>query len=259
MTVALAAIRRVATGDKEVARANSAHHRHHRPGRLLPGRPSPHPGLPGLRPHPRPEQPEAPRRRSRPPRRSRSSSATCSTRPRSSAPSRRSSPTRSTTSPPSASSRLSWNQPELTGEITGLGVLRVLEAIRIVTGATPSRSGGAGGIKFYQASSSEMFGTRHADAAERADRLPAAQPLRRRQGLRPLHHGQLPRELRHLRLLGHPLQPRVAAARHGVRHPQRSPTPSPASSWASRRSSCWATSTPSATGATPATTSGPCS
>ncbi len=53
---------------------------------------------------------------------------------------------------------LSWNQPELTGEITGLGVLRVLEAIRIVTGATPSRSGGAGGIKFYQASSSEMFG-----------------------------------------------------------------------------------------------------
>lgn len=53
---------------------------------------------------------------------------------------------------------LSWNQPELTGEITGLGALRVLEAIRLTTGATPSRSDAAKGIKFYQASSSEMFG-----------------------------------------------------------------------------------------------------
>ena len=42
----------------------------------------------------------------------------------------------------------SWGQPILTGEATGLGVTRVLEAIRIVN---PK-------IKFYQASSSEMFG-----------------------------------------------------------------------------------------------------
>ncbi|MEX2247568.1 MAG: GDP-mannose 4,6-dehydratase [Dehalococcoidia bacterium] len=53
---------------------------------------------------------------------------------------------------------LSWNQPELTGEITGLGALRVLEAIRISTAASPSRSRSAQGIRFYQASSSEMFG-----------------------------------------------------------------------------------------------------
>jgi GDPmannose 4,6-dehydratase len=53
---------------------------------------------------------------------------------------------------------LSWNQPELTGEITGLGALRVLEAIRLTTAASPSRSKSARGIKFYQASSSEMFG-----------------------------------------------------------------------------------------------------
>jgi len=53
---------------------------------------------------------------------------------------------------------LSWNQPELTGEITGLGALRMLEAIRLSTAATPSRSKSAKGIKFYQASSSEMFG-----------------------------------------------------------------------------------------------------
>ncbi len=51
---------------------------------------------------------------------------------------------------------LSWNQAELTGETTGLGVLRMLEAIRLVAGASPSSAGG--NIKFYQASSSEMFG-----------------------------------------------------------------------------------------------------
>jgi GDPmannose 4,6-dehydratase len=53
---------------------------------------------------------------------------------------------------------LSWNQPELTGEITGLGALRLLEAIRLSGGASPSRSQSGRGIKFYQASSSEMFG-----------------------------------------------------------------------------------------------------
>lgn len=53
---------------------------------------------------------------------------------------------------------LSWNQPELTGEITGLGALRMLEAIRLTTGASSSRSKSGRGIKFYQASSSEMFG-----------------------------------------------------------------------------------------------------
>jgi GDPmannose 4,6-dehydratase len=42
----------------------------------------------------------------------------------------------------------SWLQPLLTGEFTALGVTRVLEAIRLVD----SR------IRFYQASSSEMFG-----------------------------------------------------------------------------------------------------
>src|SRR5665213_601685 len=42
----------------------------------------------------------------------------------------------------------SWNQPVLTGETTALGVTRVLDAIRIVD---PE-------IRFYQASSSEMFG-----------------------------------------------------------------------------------------------------
>jgi len=42
----------------------------------------------------------------------------------------------------------SWHEPILTGDVTGLGVARTLEAIRLVD----SR------IRFYQASSSEMFG-----------------------------------------------------------------------------------------------------
>jgi GDPmannose 4,6-dehydratase len=44
--------------------------------------------------------------------------------------------------------KTSWDQPVLTGEVTGLGVTRVLEAIRLVKPDT----------KFYQASSSEMYG-----------------------------------------------------------------------------------------------------
>ena len=45
----------------------------------------------------------------------------------------------------------SWTQPVLTGEVTALGVTRILDAIRIVD---PE-------IRFYQASSSEMFGRVH--------------------------------------------------------------------------------------------------
>jgi GDPmannose 4,6-dehydratase len=43
---------------------------------------------------------------------------------------------------------VSWNQPVLTADVTGLGVLRVLEAIRNLSPHT----------RFLQASSSEMFG-----------------------------------------------------------------------------------------------------
>ncbi len=44
--------------------------------------------------------------------------------------------------------KTSWNQPVLTGEFTALGVTRMLEAVRKVNPKA----------KFYQASSSEMFG-----------------------------------------------------------------------------------------------------
>jgi len=42
----------------------------------------------------------------------------------------------------------SWSQPVFTGEVTGLGVTRLLDAIRLIDSD----------IRFYQASSSEMFG-----------------------------------------------------------------------------------------------------
>jgi len=51
--------------------------------------------------------------------------------------------------------QLSFKQAELTAEITGLGVLRMLEAVRIVGGSDNNP------IRFYQASSSEMFGKVH--------------------------------------------------------------------------------------------------
>ena len=47
---------------------------------------------------------------------------------------------------------MSFNQSELTANVTGLGVLRMLEAVRMVGGPTNNP------IRFYQASSSEMFG-----------------------------------------------------------------------------------------------------
>jgi GDPmannose 4,6-dehydratase len=47
---------------------------------------------------------------------------------------------------------MSFNQAELTANITGTGVLRMLDAVRIVGGSQNNP------IRFYQASSSEMFG-----------------------------------------------------------------------------------------------------
>ncbi len=54
----------------------------------------------------------------------------------------------------------SWRQPILTGDVTALGVTRVLEAIRVVDKS----------IRFYQASSSEMFG--HAQETPQSERTP---------------------------------------------------------------------------------------
>ncbi|HEY8476687.1 MAG TPA: GDP-mannose 4,6-dehydratase [Chloroflexota bacterium] len=52
----------------------------------------------------------------------------------------------------------SWQDPELAAQVNGLGVLRLLEAIRRVADASPSRPDAARAIRFFQAGSSEMFG-----------------------------------------------------------------------------------------------------
>src|SRR3712207_837684 len=48
----------------------------------------------------------------------------------------------------------SWENARLTSDVTGMGVLNMLEATRLYAGDDISR------VRFYQASSSEMFGKR---------------------------------------------------------------------------------------------------
>ena len=140
----------------------------------------------------------------------------------------------------------------MTSDVTGMGVLNMLEAVRLHAGDDPSA------IRFYQASSSEMFGKVQEVPQSREHPAVAPLALRREQGLRPLHDDQLPRVLRHARLLGHPVQPRVAAPRARVRHPQDQPGGRPDPPRPAGLAWRWATSTPDATGASPATTSRRC-
>lgn len=49
----------------------------------------------------------------------------------------------------------SWENAQLTSQVTGLGVLNMLEAIRLYSHDDPTK------VRFYQASSSEMFGRVH--------------------------------------------------------------------------------------------------
>ncbi len=80
---------------------------------------------------------------------------------------------------------VSWIQPTLTAEFTGVGVTRMLEAMREVCPEA----------RFYQASSSEMFGKVLEVPQTEIDPLLPAFTIRRGEGLRALHHGQLPRVL----------------------------------------------------------------
>ncbi len=103
----------------------------------------------------------------------------------------------------------SWNQPVTTGVVDGLGVTHLLEAIRQFSPET----------RFYQASTSEMFGLIQ---AERQDENTPFYP-RSPYGVAKLYGHWITvnyRELRPARLQRHPVQPRIAAARHRVRHAQ---------------------------------------
>ena len=106
--------------------------------------------------------------------------------------------------------RVSFDIPEYTGDVTGLGTTRLLEAIRETRPQGPLLPG------FEQRDVRPGPGR----AAARGHAVLSAQPLRRGQGLRLLDDGQLPRELRHARQQRHPLQPRIAPARRDLRHAQ---------------------------------------
>ena len=142
----------------------------------------------------------------------------------------------------------SWNQPVLTAEFTGVG--------RDADARGDARGRARGALLPGLLVGDVRQGAR--GPADREDAVLPAQPVRRREGLRPLHHRQLPRELRPFCLLRDTFQPRSRSAAGSSSSPARSPTAPPRSSSACRTSCCSATSTPSATGATRRTTSRRC-
>ena len=94
----------------------------------------------------------------------------------------------------------SWEQAALTSDVTGKGVLNMLEAVRIYAGPD------LGEVRFYQASAQRCSARRSRLAAIRIDAAVAALAVRRGQGFRSLHHHQLPGVLRDARLQRHALQ-----------------------------------------------------
>ena len=95
--------------------------------------------------------------------------------------------------------QVSFETPEYTANADALGTLRLLEAIRILK--LEQR------VRFYQASTSELYGNASERPQNETTPFCAAQPLCRGQALCLLDHGELPRGLRHPRLERHPVQP----------------------------------------------------
>ena len=84
--------------------------------------------------------------------------------------------------------QVSFETPEYTANADALGPLRLLEAIRILGMEKRTR--------FYQASTSELYGDVQRSTATRDNAVLSALALWRRQTLRLLDHGQLSRSLR---------------------------------------------------------------
>ena len=95
----------------------------------------------------------------------------------------------------------SWQQPLLTGTVTGLGAANMLEAVRLVCPEA----------RFYQASSSEMYGLIQEPIQSETTPFLSALALCGGEALCTLDDGQLSRELRPSRIERHSFQPRVAA------------------------------------------------
>jgi len=80
--------------------------------------------------------------------------------------------------------QVSFETPEYTANADGLGTLRLLEAIRILGRESKTR--------FYQASTSELFGKAQEIPQKENNSILSALALRGRKALCPLDHGKLP-------------------------------------------------------------------
>jgi GDPmannose 4,6-dehydratase len=112
--------------------------------------------------------------------------------------------------------RISFEQPEYTCDVTGTGVLRLLEA------SAHQRQLEA---RFYQASTSELYGLVHETPQRETTPFYPRSPYAVAKLYGYWHRPQLPRELRDARQQRHPLQPRVPAPRRELRDPQDHPRP----------------------------------
>jgi GDPmannose 4,6-dehydratase len=142
--------------------------------------------------------------------------------------------------------RVSFDMPEYTGDVTGLGTLRLLEAIRRT------------GIKarFYQASSSEMFGAAPPPQSEATPFQPQSPYAAAK--VYAYYVVRNYRDAYQLFAANGILFNHESPVGAKPSLPGRSPGPRPGSNSVSRRSSIWATLTRSGTGASPGTTSRPC-
>lgn len=105
--------------------------------------------------------------------------------------------------------RVSFDEPEHTADTTGTGTIRLLEAVRLAGIET----------RFYQASSSELYGATPPPQNEETPFYPRS-PVRRRKALQLLDHEELPRGVQPLRGERHSVQPRVPSSWRDVRHAQ---------------------------------------
>ena len=142
--------------------------------------------------------------------------------------------------------RVSFDEPEFTGDVTGLGTTRLLEAVRQVDPA----------IRFYQASSSEMFGATPPPQSEETPFYP-----RSPYGAAKLYSYWMTRNYREAYgiyavngiLFNH------ESPRRGETFVTRKITRAAARiAWVSRSPCGWAISMPPGTGDTPRSTSKPC-
>ena len=105
--------------------------------------------------------------------------------------------------------QVSFETPEYTANADALGTLRLLES--------HSNFGMEDRVRFYQASTSELYGGVTANPQNEDDAVLSAPPVRDSKALCLLDHGQLSGSLRHACLERHPVQSRRPdAARHFV-------------------------------------------